>query len=69
MFGPDVLVAPVLHAGFTSRSVYLPEGRWVNLWSGGTFAGGQTIECAAPLDEIPVFVREGASILATEESE
>jgi alpha-D-xyloside xylohydrolase len=62
MFGPDVLVAPVLYAGVTSRQVYLPEGRWVSLGNGIVMAGGQTIECAAPIGEIPVFVREGAAL-------
>jgi alpha-D-xyloside xylohydrolase len=61
MFGPDMLVAPVLHAGARSRRVYLPEGRWVRLGGGATVQGGQTLECPAPLDEIPVFIRERAS--------
>lgn len=57
-FGPDLLVAPVLSA-VTQRSVYLPEGTWIDFWSGRCVAGRQTISVEAPLDRIPLFVRYG----------
>ncbi|HEY1095167.1 MAG TPA: TIM-barrel domain-containing protein [Glycomyces sp.] len=61
MFGPDVLVAPVVEAHATSRRVYLPEGAsWTDLHSGSSYAGGQWIDAAAPIDVIPVFARDGA---------
>jgi len=44
----------------SQRSVYLPEGHWVDLWTGRCFTGRQSITAEAPLDRIPVFVREGA---------
>jgi alpha-D-xyloside xylohydrolase len=63
MFGPDVLVAPVLEAGARSRSVYLPPGsRWTHVWSGRSYEGGVVIEEAAPLDEIPVYLRDDARV-------
>jgi len=37
MFGPDVLVAPVVDMGTTSRDVWLPPGQWVNFWDAFTF--------------------------------
>jgi len=58
-FGPDLLVAPVLSAA-TQRSVYLPAGSWIDYWSGRRFEGRQAIVVDAPLDRIPLFVREGA---------
>lgn len=58
-FGPDLLVAPVLSA-VTQRSVYLPAGSWIDYWTGRCFEGRQTIAVDAPLDRIPLFVREGA---------
>ena len=59
MYGPDVLVAPVLHAGQTRRNVYLPVGDdWVESATGKEYAGGQRVEADAPLDVIPVFVRK-----------
>jgi alpha-D-xyloside xylohydrolase len=63
MFGPDILVAPVLASGQTSRAVYLPAGgTWTNAWTGESFAGGQTVEVDAPLERIPVFTL-GSAVL------
>jgi alpha-D-xyloside xylohydrolase len=63
MFGPDILVAPVLYEGVTSRKVYLPEGaNWKDVNTGDTHKGGQWITAAAPIDIIPLFLREGASV-------
>ena len=59
-FGPDMLVAPVMEAGAKERTVYLPEGaKWVHAWSGKAYEGGQFVTVAAPMDEIPVFLRDG----------
>ena len=59
LFGPSLLVAPVMEAGQRQRSVYLPAGaQWTHVWSGETYEGGQTVTVAAPLEEIPVFTRE-----------
>ena len=58
-FGPDLLVAPVL-SPVTERAVYLPEGAWIDYWTGKRLAGRRTIVAAAPLDRIPLYVREGA---------
>jgi alpha-D-xyloside xylohydrolase len=58
LFGPDLLVAPVIDEG-TSRPVYLPAGNWVNLFTGGTAEGGKTIVVDAALDQIPVYARAG----------
>ncbi|MCI8522917.1 MAG: glycoside hydrolase family 31 protein [Lachnospiraceae bacterium] len=59
MYGPDVLVAPVLYAGQRKRSVYLPKGdEWTECFTGKEYAGGQRIEADTPLDVIPIFVRK-----------
>lgn len=58
-FGPDLLVAPVL-SPVTQRAVYLPEGDWIDYWSGQRLAGRQTVAVDAPLNRIPLFVRAGA---------
>lgn len=62
MLGPDLLVAPVLQEGATSRSVYLPEGSWTNSWTGEVLDGGQFVTVNAPLDIIPVFSKSGTLI-------
>jgi alpha-D-xyloside xylohydrolase len=64
LFGPDLLVAPVLEPGATEREVYLPAGRaWTEAATGARHAGGVTVTAALTLDRIPVFVVEGAEVL------
>lgn len=63
MFGGDVLVAPILYDGQRERKVYLPAGSvWTNAATGEQFQGGQTVTVAAPLDVIPVFLRDGKKL-------
>ncbi len=63
LFGRDLLVAPVMEAGVSKRSVYLPAGaRWTNAWTGETLTGGQTLTVDAPLEVIPLFLRDGADL-------
>lgn len=60
MFGPDLLISPVMEAGAAERAVYLPAGsRWVDAFTKNIYEGGQTVSVSAPLDVIPVMVREG----------
>jgi alpha-D-xyloside xylohydrolase len=61
LFGHDLLVAPVLEAGARSWDVYLPKGAtWRDAWTGEEHEGGQTVTVPAPLDRIPLFLRDGA---------
>jgi alpha-D-xyloside xylohydrolase len=63
MFGPDLLVAPVLHQGATKRRVYLPAGvSWTDAWTGKKLEGGQTITAAAPLEKVPLYLRAGRKL-------
>jgi alpha-D-xyloside xylohydrolase len=63
MFGPAVLVNPVTEAGATARRVYLPVGaNWYDFWTGAIVKGGQTVNAAAPLETMPLYVRAGAII-------
>ena len=63
MFGPDLLVAPVMEKDLTRRSVYLPYGHaWKDAVDGKVYEGGVRIEVDAPLDVIPVFIRDCADI-------
>lgn len=58
-YGGDLLVAPVLEAGATTRRVYLPKGAsWTLLSTGKEYEGGQWVEVDAPLSVIPVFLRD-----------
>jgi alpha-D-xyloside xylohydrolase len=63
LFGPDLLVAPVLAGGARSREVYLPAGiSWTDAWTGQTLPGGQRVMTDAPLKRIPVYTREGVQL-------
>lgn len=61
-FGKNLLVAPILEPGRTSRRVELPLGAWFHYYSGTFYLGGRTVEVPAPLNEIPVFVKAGSFI-------
>lgn len=67
-FGGDLLVAPVIQPKASGRSVYLPEGNWLDFWTNERHAGLQDIawtnpdQPAPPESKIPVFVRDGAII-------
>lgn len=63
MFGPDLLVAPVLNEA-TSRVISFPSGSWVSLWDGKTISGPSKTRVDAPLDTIPVYLRPGAVVPA-----
>jgi hypothetical protein len=78
MFGPDLLIAPVIEPGARSRQLYLPRGRWVDFWravryrpASGEFAlaararplsGARRRTLPAPLEELPMLARAGALI-------
>ena len=59
LFGDKLLVAPVTEYQLRKRDVYLPAGaEWTEQSTGKKYAGGQTVCADAPLDVIPVFIRE-----------
>lgn len=60
MFGRDILVAPVVKAQATKRSVYLPKGDgWTDIWTGEQYAGGLQISRDVNLALMPLYVRQG----------
>ena len=61
MFGPAFLVAPVTEQAQTEKRVYLPAGAdWYNYWTNEKLGGGQWVTVAAPIDQIPLFVKAGS---------
>ena len=58
--GPSLLVHPIYGSDFataTSRTVYLPEGEWMDFETGERFTGPATLEdYAQPFGTIPAFV-------------
>ncbi|MCH3998051.1 MAG: glycoside hydrolase family 31 protein [Lachnospiraceae bacterium] len=63
MFGPDCLVTPVMTKAQKTAEVYLPEGaEWTDVWTGKKYSGGMTVTVETPIDQIPLFGRNGFSI-------
>jgi alpha-D-xyloside xylohydrolase len=72
MFGPAFLVNPVTERMYSlpgnknfkqSRKVYLPKtANWYDFWTGKLLEGGQTIDAAAPIETIPLYVKAGSII-------
>ena len=61
MFGPDLLVAPVLNED-TFKTISFPSGVWTCLWDGKTVTGPVKLKVDAPLDTIPVYLKPGAVV-------
>ncbi len=60
LFGPDLLVAPIVYEDTYERRVYLPRGvSWTLICDGSVYEGGQSVKVAADISQIPVFLREG----------
>ena len=63
MFGTQLLVAPIMYYRDRQRKVYLPKGNnWIDINTEKIYEGGQFITIDAPLDNIPVFCKEGSYI-------
>lgn len=63
MFGPDLLVSPVMEAGALEREIYLPAGaEWTDAYTKKVYEGGRRIIVPAPLDIIPVMIRAGRDL-------
>jgi alpha-D-xyloside xylohydrolase len=61
MFGPALLVNPVLQPDATHRTLYLPDApAWYDFWTGASTNGSREINADAPLDRIPLYVRAGS---------
>lgn len=73
MYGPWFLVAPVYQQTAADDNgndirdgIYLPEGEWIDYFSGEMYEGGRVINnYEAPLWKLPLFVRNGAVIPMT----
>ena len=62
LWGRDILVAPVVEKGATSRRLYLPRGTWIDYWTEKAEAGGREIDRDVDLSTMPIYVRAGAVV-------
>ena len=60
LWGRDLLVAPVVEKGATTRQVYLPRGAWHDFWTGERIEGGHAISRKVDLEILPLYVRAGS---------
>lgn len=60
--GENIMVAPVVGQGEQNRKVYLPEGTWIDYWTGEEYNGKQFIIKSAPADVLPMFIKQGSII-------
>ena len=63
MFGGDILFAPIVNQGETGKMVYLPEGNWIFARDREMYKGGMSYGVSANLDEMIIFVKEGAEVI------
>lgn len=63
LFGRDVLVSPVTEPDATTWTVHIPDGTWINFWTREKVSGPCEVTVPVPLDQIPVFVREGSALV------
>jgi len=61
MLGDEIMAAPVTTEN-GRRSVYFPMGNWTDLTTNKVYPGRQRVEIEAPLDEIPLFARNGSIV-------
>lgn len=59
MWGPSLLVAPIIKPAVTSKDVYLPEGVWFDFHTQERLQGGKLVNKKITNDDIPVFVKAG----------
>lgn len=62
LLGPDLLAAPVVTPGATTRRVHIPRGTWVHWFTRERYAGPMEVEVPAPIGRPPLFVRAGAVV-------
>lgn len=62
MWGNSMLVSPVTSSGQTLKSLYLPEGMWIDFSDDHIYTGGQTVTVRTPLEKLPLFIKMGSII-------
>jgi oligosaccharide 4-alpha-D-glucosyltransferase len=65
LWGDNLLVAPVIQKGLTSRSIYFPEGSWYDFQTGMEYAGNTRTDFPLSIENIPVFAKAGSFIPMT----
>lgn len=71
LFGKQLLVAPIVSKsvayGIAAQNVWLPEGKWTDIFTGFIYTGGKIVEMHRYLEEIPVLASEGTILVLDSE--
>ena len=62
MVGSDLIVTPIINKDETSRLIYLPEGTWINYFTGEVYIGGKEYIIHLPIDQLGLFVKNNSII-------
>lgn len=67
LFGSELMVAPITEktnpkTNLASVEVWLPAGRWTDIYTDAIYEGGRKIRMYRGIESIPVFAKEGAII-------
>ncbi len=62
ILGDKLLVCPIASQGADGRHMYFPKGKWFNFWDDTVVNGGHEYYVNAPIDKIPLYVKEGSVI-------
>jgi len=64
MFGPSLLISPVVEKGARERDLWLPgRGSWVDFWTGQRHQGEESLKVEAPLAQLLIHVKEGSILV------
>ena len=71
-YGSEILVCPVTtkldaKTKTAATKMWLPEGRWTNIFDGRIYKGGQEVVINSPINTIPALAKEGAIIPMSED--
>ena len=72
-YGSEILVCPVTtkldaKTKTAATKMWLPEGRWTNIFDGKIYKGGQEVVINSPINTIPALAKEGAIIPMSEDA-
>lgn len=62
IYGDKILVCPINEPNAKGRRMYIPRGKWYNMWTDELVEGGREFWVDADLDSMPIFIKEGAVI-------
>ena len=57
------MICPIVDQGKTSRTVYLPKGKWVNFFTKEVYKGEKTYMFDVNFDETLIFIKYNSKVI------